>query len=130
MIVILDTSAAVEILLQRPEAGRLGRDVGDAEWVLVPALYTSELCNVFWKYHQFQALSRDTCERAISQGLALPDTFSDDFELDLHDIEFLRSHKLPLAHIDSIEVSEASDSSIASDAMKKISLGIIFFSQK
>ena len=81
MIVVLDTSAAVEVLLQRPEAERLSQEVGNAEWVLVPALYTSEICNVFWKYHQFQSLSRDSCERAISQGLSLPDTFSDDREL-------------------------------------------------
>lgn len=34
-----------------------------------------------WKSHQFHSLSRDFCERAISQGLLLPDTFSDDREL-------------------------------------------------
>jgi len=81
MILVLDTSAAVEVLLQRPEAARLSQEIGHAEWVLVPSLYTSEICNVFWKYHQFQSLSRDSCERAISQGLLLPDTFSDDREL-------------------------------------------------
>jgi predicted nucleic acid-binding protein len=81
MIVVLDTSAAVEILLQRPEAARLSQELGRAEWVLVPSLYTSELCNVFWKYHQYHSLSRGSCESAIAQGLLLPDTFSDDREL-------------------------------------------------
>lgn len=81
MIAVLDVSAAVEILLHRPEADRLGRCVAEAEWVLVPALYTSELCNVFWKHHEFHSLSRETCERAITQGLALPDTFCDDRDL-------------------------------------------------
>lgn len=81
MIVVLDTSAAVEVLLQRPEADRLSQKIGDAEWVLVPSLYTAEICNVFWKYHQFESLSRESCERAISQSLLLPDTFSDDREL-------------------------------------------------
>jgi predicted nucleic acid-binding protein len=81
MIAVLDVSAAVEILLHRGEATRLSRVVGDAEWVLVPALYTAELVNVFWKYHEFHSLSRDTCEKAISQGLALPDTYCDDREL-------------------------------------------------
>lgn len=81
MIVVLDTSAAVEVLLHRPEADRLASGIAAAEWVLAPALYTSELCNVFWKYHQFQSLSRETCLRAIAQGLTLPDTLSDDREL-------------------------------------------------
>ena len=81
MIVVLDVSAATELLLQRDEADRLCQMVEEAEWVLAPALYTAELCNVFWKYHEFHSLSRAACERAISQGLALPDTFSDDREL-------------------------------------------------
>lgn len=81
MIVVLDTSAAVEVLLHRPESARLGRLIGEAERVLAPALFTSELCNVFWKYHEYHSLSREACERAIVQGLALPDTYSDDRDL-------------------------------------------------
>lgn len=81
MMAVLDVSAAVEILLHRPDASRIGKIVTEAEWVWVPALYTAELCNVFWKYHTFQSLSRETCECAVAQGLALPDTFSDDREL-------------------------------------------------
>jgi predicted nucleic acid-binding protein len=81
VIAVLDVSGAVEIVLRRPECERLGGLVLEAEWVLVPSLYTAELCNVFWKYHEFHGLSRAACERAILQGLALPDTFSDDREL-------------------------------------------------
>jgi len=81
MIAVLDVSAAAEILLRRAAADRLGQCVVDAEWVLVPSLYTAELCNVFWKYHEFQSLSREACERSITHGMALPDTFSDDREL-------------------------------------------------
>lgn len=81
MILVLDTNAAVEVLLQRQEADRLSNEIVRAEWVLVPSLYISELCNVFWKYHQFDSLSRGSCERAVSQGLLIPDTFSDDREL-------------------------------------------------
>lgn len=78
---VLDVSAVVEILLHRPQSDRLSRCVVEAEWILAPALYTAELCNVFWKYHQFESLPRQTCEQAVSQGLALPDSFSDDGEL-------------------------------------------------
>ena len=81
MIAVLDASAAAGILLHRPEAGRLGQRVAEADWVVVPSLFTAELCNVFWKYHELHSLSRETCERAIAEGLAIPDAFSDDREL-------------------------------------------------
>jgi len=81
MIVVLDVSAAAEILLHRGDSERVSRRVAEAEWVLVPSLYTSELCNVFWKYHHFHSLPREACERAIMQGLALPDTVVNDHDL-------------------------------------------------
>lgn len=81
MIAVLDVSAAVEILLGRKEAAALRDRVAEAEWVLAPSLFTAELCNVFWKYHEFNSLSRATCENAIARGLTLPDTFTDDREL-------------------------------------------------
>lgn len=83
MIAVLDASAAVEILLQRKHADLLGARVTDAEWVLVPSVYTSELCNVFWKYHMHsgQTMTREICEHLIAKGMALPDTVADDREL-------------------------------------------------
>lgn len=81
MIVVVDVSAAAEILLHKPESTRLAEAVADAEWVLAPDIYTAELCNVFWKHHQFRSLSRGACEQAIAQGLAMPDAFADAREL-------------------------------------------------
>jgi len=81
MIAVLDTSAAVEILLHRPRSERLAGVIANADWVLVPDLYTAELTNVFWKYHRFNGLPRDTCERLTAHGLALPDTYVDAREL-------------------------------------------------
>lgn len=81
MRVVLDTSAAVELLLQRKNAKALAQNLAEAEWVQVPTLFTTELVNVFWKYHQFQKLPAETCEKLISQGLALPDHFADERDL-------------------------------------------------
>lgn len=78
MILILDASAAVEIVLQRGNSQRLFRAVEEAEWILAPALYIAEVTNVFWKYFKFGQLSMDQCEKAISVALNLPDEFSDD----------------------------------------------------
>lgn len=81
MIVVLDTSAAVELVLGREWAPRIGTLVASAEWVLAPTLYVAELTHAFWKYHHFSSLSRETSERAVAQGLALPDTLADDVGL-------------------------------------------------
>ncbi len=81
MIAVLDVSAAAELILKRSNAVRVGDALSRADWVLVPGLYVAELSNVFWKYHQFHDMPHETCEQAIETGLALPDTFSDDREL-------------------------------------------------
>lgn len=81
MILVLDTSAAVEFLLQRAHAARIDDLIAGAEWVLAPTLYVAELTNTLWKYYSFSSLSQETCERAVAQGLALPDTLAEDMEL-------------------------------------------------
>lgn len=81
MIAVLDTSAAVEVLLQRKRAEALSALITGAEWVLAPTLYVAELTNAFWKYYRFSSLSQETCERAMAHGLSLPDTFAQDVDL-------------------------------------------------
>ena len=51
MIIVLDTSAAVEIVLQREHAIYLGRKVAEADWIIAPSLFIPEITNVFWKYY-------------------------------------------------------------------------------
>ena len=81
MIAVLDTCAAVEILLQRRKAEALSGLLAEAEWVLAPTLYVAELTNVFWKYHRYNSLPQETCETALAHGLELPDTLARDIEL-------------------------------------------------
>ncbi|CAK8712925.1 hypothetical protein GMJAKD_02190 [Candidatus Electrothrix aarhusensis] len=47
MIAVLDASAAVEVVLQRPMAGHLNRYLSEADWVVAPTLFISEVTNVF-----------------------------------------------------------------------------------
>jgi len=81
MIAVLDVSAAVELLLKRVGAVQVGDMVSRADLVLAPNLYVAELANVFWKYHQLHDMPIEECERSIETGLALPDTFGDDKDL-------------------------------------------------
>jgi predicted nucleic acid-binding protein len=81
VILVLDTSAAVEIVLQRDSAPRLAKLVRDADWVIAPMLFISEVNNVFWKYQKFVDYPYPDCERDIEQAIGLPDQYINEIEL-------------------------------------------------
>ncbi len=81
MIVVLDASAAVEIVLRRKSAEKLSEYLIKAEWVIAPTLYIAEVSNTIWKYHNFTDLPYDSCEKALEQALALPDDFINERDL-------------------------------------------------
>ena len=73
---VLDASAAIAVVLRRPQAERLAAILEQADVVLAPELFVPEVVNTIWKYHQFERLSLDACDRAIEAALALVDTFA------------------------------------------------------
>lgn len=81
MILILDASAATEIVLQGKTSKHFEDYLKDADWITAPGLYIAEISNVFWKYHKFGNISLEQCERAIEYAINLPDEYSDDQEL-------------------------------------------------
>jgi predicted nucleic acid-binding protein len=72
---VLDANAAIEIVLGHGQAKRLAAILGEADAVLAPELFVPEVVNTIWKYHQFERLSLDACDRAIEAALALVDAF-------------------------------------------------------
>ena len=81
MIVVLDASAAIEIVLQRDLAGQSAKYVGRADWVIVPGLFISEVTNTLWKFRKFADLPYEVCEKALEQAIALPDDFVNEQDL-------------------------------------------------
>ena len=81
MIAVLDASAAVEIVLRRAQANRFAAIVKNADMVLSPLLFISEVSNVFWKYHRITGYSITESENNIEQALALPDNYVSESEL-------------------------------------------------
>ena len=73
MKVILDASAAIEVVLGRGQAERLAGILEEADVVLAPELFVPEVVNTIWKYHHFERLSLDACDRAIEAALGLVD---------------------------------------------------------
>ena len=73
MRLVLDASAAIEVVLGQGKAPEFERLLGEADQVLAPDLIVSEVVNTIWKYHQFQNLSLNTCDRAIEFAMGLLD---------------------------------------------------------
>jgi predicted nucleic acid-binding protein len=72
---ILDASAAIEVVLDRGKAAPFARLLGDADQVLAPELLVPEVVNAVWKYHQFENLSLTLCDRALELAFGLVDVF-------------------------------------------------------
>ena len=81
MIVVLDASAAVKIVHQEPATKKFSEYIINADWVIAPDIYISEVTNVFWKYHQFEALPLDICENLLNKSVRLIDDVIESGEL-------------------------------------------------
>ena len=75
MIVVLDSSAAVELTLNRPQRGLVESLVSNADWVTSPDIFIAETANVLWKYHRYESLPVELCEEFIDKSIQLIDHF-------------------------------------------------------
>ena len=76
MTAVLDTSAAVRVVLDPGAAAAFSIPLGQAGRVLAPELMIAELTNVFWKYLHGGYLSRRASERGLETALQLVDEFA------------------------------------------------------
>jgi len=81
VIVILDASAAVKIVNQQKEIKSYLDILKDADWVIAPDIFVSEVSNVFWKYHQFDDMTMNICEHSLKSTIGLVDDFIDTIDL-------------------------------------------------
>lgn len=81
MIIVLDTSAAVEILLNKEESEKYKKVIVEAETVIAPELYISEITNVAWKYNKISAFKHEECYSLAEDGINLIDQFINTREL-------------------------------------------------
>jgi predicted nucleic acid-binding protein len=73
--VVLDANCAIEIALNKKEGERLKARLDQTDQVLAPDLLVPEFVNTLWKYHQFDQLSLELCDEALTRLLDLVDTF-------------------------------------------------------
>lgn len=81
MIVILDVSAAIEILLKKEKKDKFESPYQTASWVIAPDLYVAEISNVWWKYYRAKIFSREDCLQYADDGIKMIDDFIDSREL-------------------------------------------------
>ena len=73
MIAVLETSAAVEVVLKRESSTLFTDFIAKADLVIAPSLLITEATNVFWKYQKFSDFPYDKCEKSIDHFVSLPD---------------------------------------------------------
>ena len=75
MIVVLDVSAAIEIIFQREKDNTFKSIYNQGTWIIAPDLFISEITNVLWKYHKAGLISHIDCIQYVQDGIDMIDDF-------------------------------------------------------
>jgi len=81
MIVVLDVSAAIEIILQKDKQEKFNSIYKNGTWIIAPDLFIAEITNVVWKYYKAKVLSHEDCIQYVQDGIDMIDDFIDAREL-------------------------------------------------
>jgi predicted nucleic acid-binding protein len=81
MIAVLDTSAAMHIILKKEKAKHFLKYYEKSDWVIAPELFIPEITNVLWKYHRANIFTHEECQQFVSDGLSLVDAFFESKDL-------------------------------------------------
>lgn len=81
MILVIDASAAIEIALGKQSSSKFKEVLAEADLVLAPDTYVSEITNVFWKYASAKEIEITKCEKGIDYCIDIVDDFVNTREL-------------------------------------------------
>ena len=98
MKVVLDANCAIEIALNKKESERLKVLLDESDQVFAPDLLVPEFVNTLWKYHQFEQLSVELCDQALTRMLDLVDTLVPSRELYREAFALSRAQKTRAAY--------------------------------
>jgi len=96
--VVLDANCAIEIALNKKESERLKVLLDESDQVFAPDLLVPEFVNTLWKYHQFEQLSVELCDQALTRMLDLVDTLVPSRELYREAFALSRAQKTRAAY--------------------------------
>ena len=75
MILVLDVSAAIDVLLNKGKFHTYTTEIEKADAVMAPQLYISEISNVAWKYRKLAGFSHEESLRLAEDGVNLIDSY-------------------------------------------------------
>jgi len=75
MILVLDVSAAIDVLLSKGKYKAYRKELEDADAVIAPELFVAEIANAAWKYRQVADFTHEDCIRLTETGINLIDSF-------------------------------------------------------
>ncbi len=75
MTIVLDVSAAIQILLNKDRKEYFSEVYEKSSWIIAPDLFIAEIINVLWKYNKAGILSADDCQQYVEDGVALIDDY-------------------------------------------------------
>lgn len=80
MTYVLDASAAIEIAFQGPKAERYKNLLLEADSVLAPDLYKSEITNCVWKYLKAGYVDEENAKTTVAMLFKLVDSYANAVE--------------------------------------------------
>ena len=69
MIIVLDVSAAIEIIFQREKVNTFKSIYNQGSWIITPDLFIAEITNVLWKYYKAGLISHIDCIQYVQDGI-------------------------------------------------------------
>jgi predicted nucleic acid-binding protein len=93
--IVLDASAAVDIVAQRGRGSHFLDDLDRSDAVIAPDLIVSELANACWKEHRFSGLSVSAAQMQLDLALELIEEFVPAIELYRRAFELARNARRP-----------------------------------
>ena len=75
MIIVLDVSAAIEIIFQREKKDKFKNVYNQGSWIIAPNLFIAEITNVLWKYFKAGVITHVDCIQYVQDGLNMVDDF-------------------------------------------------------
>ncbi|AYH45476.1 type II toxin-antitoxin system VapC family toxin [Azoarcus sp. DN11] len=96
MRVVLDASAAVNLVMRTERAAAIIEHLERSSLVLAPSLFHSEVGNTLWKYVRAGALDRHAATERYEEAAGLVDSFLPDEELVTEALSAAVRHGHPL----------------------------------
>lgn len=96
MRVVLDASAAMNLVMRSERAAVLIECLESAQLVVSPALFQSEVANALWKYVKAGVLSKDLALERFDEAVGLVDQFEPDEALVVEALSLAVHHGHPV----------------------------------